>query len=207
MKVIRPFGPTIAKVKIPRDIIDELNNYVDKITVDKKKSKELDYGKKLAGNVKQEFILEKEFQVLSGWENFLKENTEKWILESIKKKISEFKIMSSWIVRQFSNEYNPIHYHSGHISGVGYLKLPKTFGDTVQKDKVNHNGNLELVHGAAMFLSPSTLHIKPEIGDFYFFPNYLMHCVYPFEDTDEERRSISFNAVVDNNIYNSLPNE
>ncbi len=26
---------------------------------------------------------------------------------------------------QFENEYNPIHYHDGHISGVGYLKIPK----------------------------------------------------------------------------------
>ena len=108
MKVIRPFGPTIAKVKIPKEIIKDLNNYVDKIIENEKKLKDLDHGKKLAGNVKQEFILEKDFLVLSGWENFLKENTEKWIMESVKKKISEFKFISSWVVRQFSNEYNPI---------------------------------------------------------------------------------------------------
>mgnify|MGYP001283367615 CR=1 FL=1 len=204
MKVIRPFGPTIAKVKIPKEIIKDLNNYVDKIIENEKKLKDLDHGKKLAGNVKQEFILEKDFLVLSGWENFLKENTDKWIMESVKKKISEFNIISSWVVRQFSNEYNPIHYHSGHISGVGYLKLPEGFGQTVQEGKVNHNGFLELIHGSEMFLSPATLHIKPEVGDFYFFPNYLMHCVYPFQNTDDERRSISFNAKIDNNIY-SLP--
>ena len=34
MKVIRPFGPTIAKVKIPQEIINDLNNYVDKIVID-----------------------------------------------------------------------------------------------------------------------------------------------------------------------------
>ena len=28
-----------------------------------------------------------------------------------------------------------------------------------------------------------------------------MHNVYPFKDTDEERRSISFNAEIDRNIY------
>ena len=148
MKVIRPFGPTIAKVKIPKEIIKDLNNYVDKIIENEKKLKDLDHGKKLAGNVKQEFILEKDFLVLSGWENFLKENTDKWIMESVKKKISEFNIISSWVVRQFSNEYNPIHYHSGHISGVGYLKLPEGFGQTVQEGKVNHNGFLELIHGS-----------------------------------------------------------
>ena len=39
MKVIRPFGPTIAKVKIPKEIIKDLNNYVDKIIENEKKTK------------------------------------------------------------------------------------------------------------------------------------------------------------------------
>ena len=89
----------------------------------------------LAGNVQQEFLLDKEFIVLSGWESFLKENTAKWIFESTKKKIEEFKIIDTWIVRQFENEYNPLHSHGGHISGVGYLKLPDNYGKTVQSDK------------------------------------------------------------------------
>ena len=33
------------------------------------------------------------------------------------------------------------------------------------------------------------------------FPNYLMHSVFPFTGTDQERRSISFNAVVDDSVY------
>ena len=34
-----------------------------------------------------------------------------------KKKITikKFQIIKSWIVRQFKNEYNPIHFHAGHI--------------------------------------------------------------------------------------------
>ena len=52
-----------------------------------------------------------------------------------------------------------------------------------------------------MFLSQSTMNILPKVGDFYFFPNYLMHQVFPFKDSKEERRSISFNAMIDDNIY------
>ena len=37
MKVIRPFGPTIAKVPMPESLVKELNNYVDKTLIDKKK--------------------------------------------------------------------------------------------------------------------------------------------------------------------------
>ena len=53
-----------------------------------------------------------------------------------------------------------------------------------------------------MFNSTSVLNIEPKIGDFYLFPNYLMHTVFPFKGTEEERRSISFNASIDEDIYN-----
>ena len=202
MKVIRPFGPTVAKVKMSDELVNKLNAYVDETIADEKKSETQDYGKMLAGNVKQEFLLDKEFTVFSGWENFLKENATEWIFQSTKKKIEEFKIIDTWIVRQFENEYNPLHSHGGHISGVGYLKLPEDYGEPVQKNKTeNYNGQLQLVHGSRMFLSPVKLDIKPQIGDFYFFPNYLMHCVYPFKKSNAERRSISFNAWIDNKSY------
>ena len=82
MKVIRPFGPTIAIVNMSENLVKKLNDYVDKTLVDEKKSQDLDYGKKLAGNVKQEFLLDKEFVASSGWGSFLKDNAEKWILTS-----------------------------------------------------------------------------------------------------------------------------
>ena len=153
MNVIRPFGPTIAKVSMSENLVKELNDYVEKTLVDEKKIEELNYGKMLAGNVQQEFLLDKEFTVLSGWESFLKENTAKWIFESTKKKIEEFKIIDTWIVRQFENEYNPLHSHGGHISGVGYLKLPDNYGKTVQSGKKNNiNGNL-----SALLIAPSVV--------------------------------------------------
>ena len=83
-----------------------------------------------------------------------------------------------------------------------FLKVPKILGDSVQKKKdINYRGgNLQLIHGSRMFLSHSTHNIIPEVGDFYFFPHYLMHTVYPFKGSDEERRSISFNAFIDEDI-------
>ena len=140
---------------------------------------------------------------------FLKENAIAWINASTGEKQNEdaFKIVDSWIVRQFENEYNPLHWHGGHISGVGYLKVPKNLGETFQTGKsLNQNGKLQLVHGTKMFLSPSTFTITPKIGEFYFFPNYLMHSVYPFINSKEERRSISFNAYIDEKSYNVYGN-
>ena len=201
--IIRPFGPSMVKLKMPESLVNKLNTYVDKITSDEKKSSELDYGAQLAGMVTQEFTIEKNFTQEVGLGKFLTGACEKWIELIYRKKISKFEIISSWIVRQFKDEYNPTHWHGGHISGVGYLKVPNNLGSTKKaKEKNNINGCLQLIHGSKMFMSESIYTAKPEVGDFYLFPNYLMHAVFPFTGTDEERRSVSFNASVDNQIYN-----
>ena len=208
IQLIRAFGPTIAKIKIPNEMVKALNDYVDGLIIDKKKSKELSAGANLAGDVTQEFKLEKEFSQRVGWLDLISKGVFQWIQMSTNQSIKEFKMIDSWIVRQFQNEYNPVHMHGGHVSGAGFLKVPKTFGKYVQeeKDGIKHyaGGTLNLIHGSKQFLSKSTFQIRPEVGDFYFFPNYMMHTVYPFKDTDEERRSISFNAFVDQSIYNTF---
>jgi hypothetical protein len=203
LKVIKPFGPTIARVKMSNELIKVLNDYVDKTISDKNKIKDLDHGNNLAGNVTQEFKLEKEFIEESGYKNFLSKSVHEWLKISGYKEIKEFEIISSWIVRQFKNEYNPVHWHGGHVSGVGYLKVPESFGETPQplSNKNNKNGNLELIYGSRQFLSDSSFSIKPETGYFYFFPHYMMHTVYPFTGTNEERRSISFNATIDEKSF------
>ena len=61
--LLKPFGPWIAKINIPDDILLKLNNYVDQVIIDEEKSKEQDFGRKLAGNVKQEFELDENFRV------------------------------------------------------------------------------------------------------------------------------------------------
>ena len=208
IQLIRAFGPTIAKIKIPNEMVKALNDYVDGLIINKKKSKELSAGANLAGDVTQEFKLEKEFSQRVGWLDLISKGVFQWIQMSTNQSIKEFKMIDSWIVRQFQNEYNPVHMHGGHVSGAGFLKVPKTFGKYVQeeKDGVKHyaGGTLNLIHGSKQFLSKSTFQIRPEVGDFYFFPNYMMHTVYPFKDTDEERRSISFNAFVDQSIYDTF---
>ena len=204
LEVLRPFGPTIAKVKMPQDLIDKLNEYTESVLSDQNKQDELNYGNKLAGNVKQEFIIEKDIMEKIGWGKFLAEGVREWVFKTNNRKITQFNIINSWIVRQFKNEYNPTHWHGGHIAGAGFLKVPKDLGLHVQKkrNREYRGGNLQLIHGSRMFLNHSTLNIKPVVGDFYFFPNYLMHSVFPFKKSLEERRSISFNAKIDQSIYN-----
>ena len=203
IKVVRPFGPTYAHVKIPNRILDSLNDYIDNLIKDQNKKAKLNFGESLVGDVTQEFLIEREIAEKSGWLNFLGTCIQKWIEIELNKKITKLDVIDTWVVRQFKNEYNPTHWHSGHISGAGFLKVPQTFGKYVQKkNKDYYGGSLQLINGSRMFLSPSVEKIVPKVGDFYFFPHYLMHSVFPFKGTDEERRSISFNAKIDENIYN-----
>ena len=204
VELIQPFGPSILKTKIPQEIMEKLNNYIDQVVIDKKKSDLLNMGNKLAGDVTQEFKLEKDFMNNIGFLKFIGINVSQWIQISLKQKITKFSLIDSWIVRQFKDEYNPVHWHGGHVSGAGFLKIPKSFGSHVQnKEKtIYEGGTLNFLHGSRQFMSNSKFRITPEIGDLYIFPHYLMHTVYPFKGTDEERRSISFNGLIDENIFN-----
>ena len=202
-KHIRHFGPSILKAKIPDELVKKINDYVEEIIKSKEKSAQLNFGEGLVGDVTQEFFLDSEFVKSSGWLNFLGNCTKEYVLKSEGRTISKFELLKTWVVRQYQHEFNPTHWHSGHISGAGFLKVPKSFGESVQKkqNKGYHGGKLELIHGSRAFLSNSSLRIVPEVGDFYFFPNYLMHTVYPFKNTNEERRSISFNAKIDEKTW------
>ena len=160
----------------------------------------LDHSKNLAGQVTQEIKLTNEF-LSKGLLIEFSNATRAFIHGSEKKEITKFNLLSSWVVRQFKNEYNPIHWHGGHISGVAYLKVPEKLNHENSKKHIHKNGNIEFVHGSTQFLSSSTFTLKPEIGDLYIFPHYLMHTVYPFYG-EGERRSVSFNSFIDDKIFN-----
>ena len=196
MKIIKPFGPTLAKVKIPKNIINKINLEVDKIINSKKLTKKNDYSKRVVGQVYQEIRLPDKFtnKVIK---KFITKNISSYVKKSINQKINNIKIKNFWVVRQFKNEYNPIHFHDGDISGVGYLKIPKNL--TKNKKKIKTNGTIDFINGQKSFLSNSIHNHVPKVGDMIIFPNYLMHTAYPFL-VSGERRSFSFNLEVDKKI-------
>lgn len=200
IKIHRPFSPAVGQYQMPLKLVEDINKYVDDIVKNKDLAKKQDHGSYLAGEVSQEIRIAKDF-LDQGLLHFLGEAVENYIKFSGGGNIKNFKLTSSWVVRQFKNEYNPIHWHSGHISGVVYLKLPDSFGDTLQEGKMhNYNGDIVFIHGTKQFLSQSTISFTPFVGDVYIFPNYLMHMVYPFK-SQGERRSLSFNGFVDNELH------
>ena len=88
LDLIKPFGPYIAKIKIPDDIVEKLNNYVDKIILDEEKSTKQNAGQRLVGNVTQEFQIDNEFSSSCGWNKLLHQATSKFIEVTLEKKIT-----------------------------------------------------------------------------------------------------------------------
>ena len=192
MKNIKPFGPSIGKTKISKKFLNILNKEIDNKVLTKKN----DYSSKLASQIKKEIKISN---------NFIKKNLEREINKKIKdflknekiKKVKNIKILNLWVVSQFKDEYNPVHYHDGDISGVGYLKVPKnmTKNKLLKNKKDKTNGTIDFINGQRGFLSRSIFNIVPKVRDLIIFPNYLMHTAYPF-NINAERRSFSFNAKI-----------
>ncbi len=192
MKNIKPFGPSIGKTKISKKFLDRLNNEFDV----KSNLKKIDYSSKLASQIKNELKISSSF-IKKYLEKELIKNINKFLSNDKIKNIKKIKILNLWVVRQFKGEYNPIHYHEGDLSGVGYLKLPKgmTNNKMVKNKKLKTNGTIDFINGQKGFLSKSIYNVVPKIGDLLIFPNYLMHTAYPF-NVEGERRSLSFNAEI-----------
>ena len=190
MKNLKPFGPSIGKTKISQNFLNKLNKEFDQKSI----SNKLDYSSKLASQIKNEIKISN---------NFIQKNLKKEISKKIKlfllnekiKNIKDIRILNLWVVRQFRGEYNPIHYHEGDLSGVGYLKLPKnmTRNIHVKNKKIKTNGTIDFINGQKSFLSNSIYNVIPKVRDLLIFPNYLMHTAYPF-NINGERRSFSFNV-------------
>ena len=193
MKIINPFGPKIAVFKIPKKIIILINKEVEMILKNKEKLKKNNYSNKLVGQVKQEFQLSKNF-INKHIIRFINNSVKTYIKKSSNRNVKRISLKNLWIVRQFKNEYNPIHFHSGDISGVGYLNIPKNI--TQGNKKLKTNGTIDFIHGSKSFLNNSIFNLNPKVGDLILFPNYLMHTAYPFK-RDGERRSFSFNLSID----------
>ena len=192
MKNIKPFGPPVGICKISKKFVKKLNNEFDlKINLKFK-----DYSSKLASQIKNEVKINQLF-IQKYLSQEIKKNIKQFLKNEKILNVKEIKILNLWVVRQFKGEYNPIHYHEGDLSGVGYIKLPSnmTKNKFLKNKKFKTNGTIDFINGQKNFLSKSIFNKVPRIGELILFPNYLMHTAYPF-NVDGERRSFSFNARI-----------
>ena len=194
-----PFGPTMGYFKMPAEMVEFLNQSMEK--------KLDDFSDHLVGKVTQELHFDKEIRGYAA-EKLIKfiidyhqytKNRNSMGMESLNpNKKPHLDVIAAWFVRQFENEYNPMHVHDNcTLSCVGYLKLPDGIDAEWEEDYKDHypaNGHINFVYGSTGAYTNSNILVKPQVGDFYIFPSYLFHGVYPFY-TKGERRSFSMNMT------------
>lgn len=207
-ELIKPFGPIICKYSLPETLVEELNYACDLVSADEDLSKRLDYSNQLAGKVRQELQIPSE--VLVQHYEWLNEAVSKYIVEvsaiedvTAGRPIQDLgdtefisKWSGAWFVRSFAGDYNPLHNHpDAELASFGFLKLPD-WDEELDEDARDHAG---VTHGCTMLsygdmnrMSTKLYTIRPKVGDFYIFPAWLSHMVYPFR-TAGERRSFSIN--------------
>ena len=217
-EILRPFGPSIVKMTIPEQVGYDLTDLFER------NSEAKDHSMNLAGNMKREFTIDQNVldddaaqgfvQMLAdgsaelykvsryvAWENTKRTAVAKHI-EIVDNRINDMNLSctvhQSWGNISVAGDFNPVHTHTGTISGVGYLRMP----DDIEKEweSEDHDpsaGMINFLHGAHQTFNGHSLRLKPEVGVIYFFPAWLQHEVYPFR-SEGERWSFSFNTTVTN---------
>jgi len=107
---------------------------------------------------------------------------------------------SIWINEMKANEYNPVHIHQGSLftglSSVMILKLPKNTGVEYSAAEKPMNGSLQILgNSSGQFCNTDYGPIMKE-RNFYVFPYDMRHCVYPFNNSTDIRRTLACNMDV-----------
>ena len=117
-------------------------------------------------------------------------------------KIKEYDLHlnSIWVNQMKEHEYNPVHIHRGTLftglSSVMILSLPSTYGKEYSNEEVPQNGKLQILGSASGQFAKIDFQPKLKVRDFYIFPYDMRHCVYPFNSTNETRRTLAANCDV-----------
>ena len=191
--IYQPFGPSILKVKMPQVYINLLNAEADTILHDEQLSKKYDWSHNLAGNVKKEIAIDP--SKIKGFPEFLVTMADQYLTKVLPEWTTDAKVsFRVWVVSQYAGDFNPVHIHDANLSGVAFLKVPSGFDEEYKKEDHHPTaGCLEFLGSMPNHFARHSYVVKPVVGDFYLFPSWLAHQVYPFR-SDGERRSMAFNV-------------
>jgi hypothetical protein len=188
LDLFSPFGPLIVRAVMPPALVDRLNGFADVHVRDREGT---------------EFLLPREL-IAEGGEGSLARQTQRLIARYVRHiegaAPTRIELDAFWIVSQYAGTPSPVHFHSGDISGVMYLKVPTIDREEDEEQKTyisgRQAGHINFLIGGKQRFSKSLISFKPRVADFYVFPGWLLHGAEPFRGAGE-RRSLAFNAYVD----------
>jgi len=201
------WGPLIIKTKITEAFVNKLLTEGDKA-----RSMEQDKSSELAGVLDGQYYY-KDFEewfdtrfkpVITLYQSKLNEYlSPEHMEEQFGTKIPfNTKVKSLWINYQRQYEYQPIHKHTGDLSFVIYLQVPKEIDQEVKEREGTHNnsgpGKINFTIGPHMPFSITTYDELPKVGDVFIFPAWVQHYVNSFK-SNVERISVSGNITLKEN--------
>ena len=183
-------GSFVIKYNLPMKMIDEINKAYDEAS-DLEKWNDRLAGKIAEENLVNDLMTDKMKEIFLGcFQAYMKHIQKPYWIPTLN---------TVWINEMRANEYNPFHYHTSEetdlgLSSVLVLKKPTTYGKEVTKPDDPCNGMLEFVGGQQDTLSIDQLSVNAQPGEFFVFPYTMLHGVYPFNGTEETRRTLSYNC-------------
>ena len=198
-KLIKPFGPHVAMIHAPSDILEKMINLTDEVLEDKNR---VDWGGNLVGQVAEEPWISNEKLEELGLLQYFNGLLYNYVWNSLKMEGQEIEKLQvsldhMWVVSQYENEYNPVHFHTYcDLSSVMWLKVPKwEKREKLPAYKTVRDGNIEFIYKTACpgAMERGSMSLNPEPGTMALFPSNLLHTVYPFQGPGE-RRSVAFNS-------------
>jgi hypothetical protein len=204
-------GQSILRYEVPLDIFTSINQ-----TYEEKFNQLHPANRQLIGKIKDEHSLfyDGDDESKMKRHNLFPKNVLDWFRTAFHhyldfNKIIDYKthINSIWINEMKANEYNPVHIHQGNIftglSSVMVLKLPNTYGVEYSASETPQNGKLQILGASSGQFAKVDYQPPMKLRDFYIFPYDMRHCVYPFNGTNDIRRTLAANCDV---LYNPIIN-
>jgi len=189
------FGPFLYSTKITDDEVKIMLDICEK-------QKEEDARDTLAGHIKEEFHLP-QGAVMNVLRPYFQSYC-KALFEVRGLTIPTLKMSSAWVNYMKEGEFNPPHIHQVNretciLTCVLYLNIP----EDLQKEKHIATsyppGSITFTYGESLLLNVSEFSMMPTKGDFFIFPGWLKHCVYPFK-SNGTRISVSANLIQESKI-------
>jgi hypothetical protein len=204
-------GQSILRYETPIDIFNAINSVYEQNF-----NKLEPANKQLVGKIKNEHSLfyNGEDESKMKRHNTLPNNVLDWFMSMFHhylefNHIRDYKthLNSIWVNEMKAHEYNPVHVHQGNLftglSSVMVLKLPNTYGVEYSAEHAPQNGKLQILGSSSGQFAKVDYEPGMKLRDFYIFPYDMRHCVYPFNGTNDTRRTLAANCDV---LYNPIIN-
>ena len=205
------FGQSVLRYEVPIDIFNEIND-----TYESKHGELAKANKQLIGKIDDERSLFYDGEDTSKMHrhNYLTPRVQEWFMSAYTHYLDWNKVLkyrlhlnSIWVNEMKAHEYNPIHIHQGNLvtglTSVMILKLPSTYGVEYSSEHLPTNGRLQIIGNSSGQFSNRDYSPPMALRDFYIFPYDMKHCVYPFNSTNETRRTLAANCDVEYNPIES----